>query len=123
MEAKCVAKKVERFMSRWVWQAGAFPVVTLLCVVGVPRRVSSKKKLSDFSPLSHELVPKHEIVPVEEAKALLEKYGVAPTQLPAILESDPVAIELGAKVGEVIKITRDSRTSGTAVYYRVVVRG
>jgi len=85
--------------------------------------VSSKKKLSEFSPLSHKLVPKHEIVSAEEAKAIIEKYGVVPTQLPAVLESDPVAIELGAKVGEVIKITRNSRTSGTAVYYRIVVRG
>lgn len=85
--------------------------------------MSSKTKVSEFSPLSHKLVPKHEIVPVEDAKAILEKYGVAPTQFPAILESDPVVIELGAKAGELIKITRDSRTAGTAVYYRIVVRG
>lgn len=85
--------------------------------------MSSKKEKPEFSPLPHKLVPKHEIVPTEEAKAIIERYGVAPTQFPAMLESDPVAIELGAKAGELIRITRSSRTSGAAVYYRIVVRG
>ncbi|MCS7142334.1 MAG: DNA-directed RNA polymerase subunit H [Aigarchaeota archaeon] len=75
------------------------------------------------SILSHYMVPKHEVLSPEEAQELLRRYKVVPQQLPYILLSDPVVRELGAKVGDIIRITRDSPTAGKSVYYRVVVKG
>ncbi|MDJ0270571.1 MAG: DNA-directed RNA polymerase subunit H [Aigarchaeota archaeon] len=72
--------------------------------------------------LQHSLVPKHEILSEEEKKQLLERLGITPQQLPYILITDPVVKLLGAKLGDIIKITRESETAGEAIYYRVVVR-
>ncbi len=90
--------------------------------------VSSKQTKEAVAPdavrpsiLEHELVPKHEILSKEEVEELLKKYKASLNQLPQILISDPVVKELGARVGDVLKITRNSPTAGTAVYYRVVV--
>ncbi len=71
--------------------------------------------------LNHELVPKHEILSEEETRELLETLNITKEQLPKILSKDPVVRILGAKPGDVIKITRKSPTAGEAVYYRVVV--
>lgn len=69
----------------------------------------------------HELVPRHEILSKEEEVKLLEKMNVSKGQLPKILITDPAAKKLGAKRGDIIKITRKSRTAGTSTFYRVVV--
>jgi len=75
-----------------------------------------------FDPRMHMLVPKHEIVPSEEHKALLENlYVTAKTQLPLIrYHADPIVRVLGAVPGDIIKITRPSPSSGTYVLYRTV---
>jgi len=70
--------------------------------------------------LKHELVPRHEILTAAEKKELLEKMNISEKQLPKILDSDPVIKKIEAKVGDVIKITRKSPTSGETVYYRLV---
>ncbi|MBC7091122.1 MAG: DNA-directed RNA polymerase subunit H [Nitrososphaeria archaeon] len=77
----------------------------------------------EFSIMDHILVPKHEILSPEEAKIVLETYRVKPHQLPYILSSDPVVKELGAKPGDIIKITRKSEVAGVAYYYRYVIEG
>ena len=79
--------------------------------------------MQSFKPSSHILVPKHIILNPEERDELLERYHIRPDQLPYILSSDPVVREIGAKPGDVIKIVRESPTSGVAVYYRYVVEG
>ncbi len=72
--------------------------------------------------LSHKLVPKHEILSKEEAKKVIEKYaGGDKYKLPYIKRTDPVVRALGAKPGDVIKITRKSPTAGESVYYRLVI--
>ncbi len=71
----------------------------------------------------HVLVPKHEILPKGKVDELLERYKISPHQLPLIMSSDPAAKEIGAKPGDVLKITRDSQTAGEAVFYRHVVKG
>lgn len=82
-----------------------------------------KKRLSrKFSVLGHVLIPKHELLPKTEAESLLKSYGIDPTQLPFILESDPVIREMDGKAGDVVRITRRSETSGQTVYYRYVVK-
>jgi DNA-directed RNA polymerase I, II, and III subunit RPABC1 len=69
----------------------------------------------------HELVPKHIIVSEEEKRMVLKKYRVKPSQLPKILVTDPMARYLGVKKGMLIKIIRNSQTSGLHVVYRIVI--
>lgn len=71
----------------------------------------------------HKLVPKHEILGAEEAGSVFKKYKISPRNMPKILKNDPIAKEIGADVGDVIKITRSSDTAGRTEYYRIVVRG
>ena len=79
--------------------------------------VSEKKEYI----LSHELVPKHEIMTDEEVQALLKKYGMNRDQLPKILQTDPVVEAIGAKKGQILRIKRNSLTAGQTDYYRIVV--
>lgn len=68
----------------------------------------------------HKLVPVHTILKEDESKTFLEKYNVSPIQLPKIFAGDPVAKQIGAKSGDIVKIERESKT-GKNVYYRLVV--
>ncbi len=86
-----------------------------------PSKETSAPEFTRPSILEHELVPKHEVLSKEEVEELLRKYKASLNQFPQILISDPVVRELGAKIGDVIKIMRNSPTAGTTVYYRVVV--
>jgi DNA-directed RNA polymerase subunit H len=79
------------------------------------------KDLTKFSLLDHELVPKHEIMSEGELKSVLSKYFIDKEQLPKIKVQDPVIKEIGATIGDVVKITRMSHTAGEADYYRLVI--
>lgn len=74
-----------------------------------------------FNIFKHKLVPKHEVVSHEEAEKLLKKYRIKAHQLPRIKASDVAVIAIGAELGHIIKITRDSPTAGKHVAYRFVV--
>ena len=76
-----------------------------------------------FKVMDHELVPKHEVVPVNEAIKILRGLGMRPDQLPLMRASDPVAKEIGAKPGDLVRVIRKSPTAGKAVIYRYVVAG
>jgi DNA-directed RNA polymerase subunit H (RpoH/RPB5) len=79
----------------------------------------TKKRKVDV--LLHELVPKHYLLTKEQSKMLLEKYKVSLIDLPQMFEKDPVAIAIGAKEGDIVKIVRDSQTTVKKVeYYRYV---
>ncbi|GBC69939.1 hypothetical protein HRbin01_01646 [archaeon HR01] len=84
--------------------------------------MGKKASAPAFDILEHSLVPKHELLSESEAEELLKRLNITKQQLPYILVSDPVVKRLGAKVGDIIRITRHSETAGTAVYYRVVWR-
>ena len=74
-----------------------------------------------FSLLDHELIPKHEIMSEDELKSVLNEYNIGKEQLPKIKVDDPVIQEVGAQIGEVVRITRNSQTAGEAFYYRLVI--
>jgi DNA-directed RNA polymerase subunit H len=76
-----------------------------------------------FNIFDHALVPKHEILLQEEREKLLAQYRVHPYQLPRIKTSDPAVKAIGAKAGDIVKITRNSSTAGEYVAYRYVVEG
>ncbi len=69
----------------------------------------------------HEFVPKHELLSDKESEKLLKELGVTRLQLPKILKKDRAIHHLKAKRGDIIKITRNSKTAGKAIYYRVVI--
>ncbi len=89
----------------------------------MPARSSKKERNLLARIVEHELVPKAEIVPKEEAKKILKQLNAAPWQLPWIRASDPLVRIIGAKPGDVIKIIRKSPTAGEVVVYRFVVPG
>ena len=79
----------------------------------------TKKKKIDV--LLHELVPKHKLLTKQETLELLDKYQISVIDLPQIFEKDPVAIAIGAKEGDVVKIIRESNTTVKTInYYRYV---
>ncbi len=79
----------------------------------------TKKRKIDV--LLHELVPKHILLTKEETDELLDKYKIDLIDLPQMFEKDPVAIAIGAKEGDVVKIIRDSQTTvSKVIYYRYV---
>ena len=74
-----------------------------------------------INPLKHILVPKHEIVPNEYHKELMDSmYITAKSKFPEIkFHVDPIARCIGAVPGDIIKITRPSASAGEAIIYRV----
>tara|TARA_B100000989_G_scaffold298503_1_gene288159 strand:- start:3393 stop:4052 length:660 start_codon:yes stop_codon:yes gene_type:complete len=69
--------------------------------------------------MEHEIVPEHEIISQTEKETLLEKFSVTSyNQLPLILKTDPVAMFLGMRRGDVCKIVSPSETSGEYVSFR-----
>lgn len=72
--------------------------------------------------LEHVMVPDHKIMTEDEVNGLLSSYAITTEQLPKIYHDDPAVKTIGAKVGEVIRIIRDSHTAGRAESYRLVIK-
>lgn len=86
-------------------------------------RAKAKKTEEElpFKTTDHFLVPKHELMTPDEAKAILLKFNSTADQFPFISSTDATAKSIGAKAGDFIRITRKSETAGETVYYRYVV--
>ena len=92
-------------------------------------KLGAKKKKVELLPKSfpvfdifeHALVPYHEILSEKEKNALLAQFKVKPYQMPQIRSGDPAVKAIGAKPGDVLKITRKSSTAGEHVTFRYVV--
>jgi DNA-directed RNA polymerase subunit H (RpoH/RPB5) len=74
-----------------------------------------------INPMKHVLVPKHEIVPEDQHKQLMDSlYVISKSKFPEIkFHVDPIARCIGAVPGDIIKITRPSASSGESIMYRV----
>ena len=70
--------------------------------------------------LQHILVPKHEKISDKDKKVLFEQYQISEKDLPKMPITDPAIVHMDLKVGDVIKITRDSPTAGKVYFYRGV---
>jgi|GEM_PF-540677 len=91
-----------------------------------PKKAEPKKKVEKeeeevIEQIVHEYIPKHEPLQPEDVEAVLTKYGIGLHHLPKILSADPAIKSMDLTRGDVVKITRNSKTAGEAVYYRVVI--
>ena len=92
-------------------------------------KLGAKKKKVELLPKSfpvfdifeHALVPFHEILTEKEKNQLLTQFKVKPYQMPQVKSGDPAVKAIGAKPGDVLKITRKSTTAGEHITYRYVV--
>lgn len=76
-----------------------------------------------FNITKHIMVPCHEVLNIwtngNEVENIKKTYNVCQfSEFPIISHNDPVAKFIGLKKGEICKITRNNRTSGTCVVYR-----
>lgn len=79
------------------------------------------EKEQEFNPFENELVPKHEILSAEERAELMKGLNISLKGFPRIKEEDPIVKSVGAKRGDVLRITRHSPVASEYFYYRVVV--
>ena len=84
--------------------------------------MAKKKKIEPLKNITrHEFVPDHVILTENEKKQILSEYDIIPSQLPKMLTNDPVALSIGAKTGDIVKIIRESHTAKKSIAYRFVV--
>ncbi len=77
--------------------------------------------MTKFRLQDHILVPEHILLSEEEAEEVLKTLGIKKEMLPKIRADDPVAKEIGAKPGQIVKIIRKSPTAGKSIAYRLVI--
>ena len=72
--------------------------------------------------IRNNLVPKHSIASESELAELTARLGVKPERFPVISIEDPALKDISVKIGDVIRIDRESRvTKQVEPYYRIVV--
>ena len=75
----------------------------------------------------HDLVPKHEVISESEKELLQKNSDFDINNLPKIKINDPVVKELtkssSVSIGDVLKITRNSKTAGEFISYRIIIEG
>ena len=86
-----------------------------------PKKVVPKEETQEYDATAHVLSPIHNKLTDDEVKQLLKDYNVEYAKLPKISITDPSIDTLEVKLGDVIKISRKSPTSGNTVYYRMVI--
>ncbi len=80
-----------------------------------------RRKREIIQYFAHQFVPKHELLSKKDAEELMHEFHIRPHQLPYIKTNDPAAETLGAKMGDILRITRKSATAGEVIVYRYVV--
>lgn len=72
--------------------------------------------------LKHVMVPPHRVMSESEVNTMMNRYNIkTKNELPNISRFDPVAKLLCVKPGEVVEITRPSKTAINSLYYRVCI--
>jgi DNA-directed RNA polymerase subunit H (RpoH/RPB5) len=75
-----------------------------------------------FNILKHSYVPKYELLGDKEVEGVMKKFGATSThQFAELGRHDPVAIVLGIRPGQMVKILRSSTTALLEEDYRVCV--
>ena len=73
-----------------------------------------------FNILNHGFVPNHEVIRDKvEINKIYEDNNCDENKLPIILKNDPIAKLKLCVPGDIMKITRKSKTAGEYVYYRI----
>lgn len=72
--------------------------------------------MSDSKAPDHELVPQHKLLGKEEGEKILAEYKVKKNEIPKIRTKDAALVGMGAKLGQIVKITRLDGSE----YYRLV---
>ncbi|KAL6947678.1 DNA-directed RNA polymerases II 24 kDa polypeptide (RNA polymerase II subunit 5) [Hanseniaspora osmophila] len=104
----------------FIYQNGVTPSAMRLLPTAAPATIETFHEGSLVVNITHhDLVPKHIKLSVEEKQELLKRYRLKESQLPRIQRMDPVALYLGLKRGEIVKIIRNSETSGRYASYRI----
>ena len=79
------------------------------------------RTLPTFDIFKHKLVSPTEVLSEEERERIIKFYHAEAYQFPWIKGSDPVSIILGAKPGDILKVSGISQTAGTHGKYRYVI--
>jgi len=66
-------------------------------------------------------IPKHIPLSAEQEAEMLARYGIVKNQIPKVRSSDPICRYFHLKHGRIIRVIRNSPTSGEAVSYRCVI--
>ena len=74
-----------------------------------------------FDKFEYCMVALHEIVPEELIKKVYEDVCSTPGNFPKILEKDAICKLIGARTGDVVKITNKHNTSGLKIEYRETI--
>ena len=74
-----------------------------------------------MSTQKHNFIPEHTLLTDKQKETLLSKLHITIRELPKILAKDSAIEMLEPKAGDIIKITRKSRSAGISEYYRVVI--
>jgi DNA-directed RNA polymerase subunit H len=77
--------------------------------------------VTKFAVRDHEMVPEHVLLTPEEGALVLKEFGIDAPKLPKIHINDPASKEIGAKVGDIIKVIRKSTTAKQSIFYRLVI--
>jgi len=67
------------------------------------------------------LVVKHAVLSESEAKKVSKRFKTPLEKFPKMLETDPQAVKIGAKIGQLVEISRRDPT-GDYLYYRLVMK-
>ncbi len=81
-----------------------------------------KKSDSEIDILPHKLMPELKILNKKEAELFYKEYNTSQDLIPKMFSTDPAAVAIKAKIGDLIQIKRKDYT-GNYTYYRIIIEG